>query len=175
MMTAMGPLLQVALLVLLDGVQANLNCGDATNATDPTRPNVLLLGDSISMVFLGYGENASTLFKKLDVAVQHNGGWSYGGQAANTVKGLHCTDPSTPGNWLNHSGPDFDVIHFNFGLHDLGLSTLWGSNPSRSLPETALRIFATLLTRCSPNPCISHRSGARRLADVRCEPAYDLR
>ena len=34
------------------------------------------------------------------------------------MKGLLCTDPNTAGNWLNFSGT-YDVIHFNFGLHDL--------------------------------------------------------
>jgi hypothetical protein len=31
---------------------------------------------------------------------------------------LACTNSTYPGNWLNFSGT-FDLIHFNFGLHDL--------------------------------------------------------
>lgn len=39
-------------------------------------------------------------------------------QCSNTVKGLNCTDATTPGNYLDFNGI-FDVIHFNYGLHDL--------------------------------------------------------
>ena len=42
------------------------------------------------------------------------GGWWVFGH----LKGLLCTDPNTGGNWLNVSGT-YNVIHFNFGLHDL--------------------------------------------------------
>ena len=38
--------------------------------------------------------------------------------AAHTGKGLACTDPATSNNWLSAEGI-WDVIHFNFGLHDL--------------------------------------------------------
>ena len=97
-------------------------CGDfpAPLATD--RPNVLLIGDSISMPVPytpgGYGLNAKALLTARGMQVAHNGGWGSGGQASNTVKGLLCTNVSTPGNWLNVSG-QYEVIHFNFGLHDL--------------------------------------------------------
>jgi len=54
------------------------------------------------------------------INVWHSGGWDLGGQASNTVKGLLCTNTSTPGNWLNVTGgKQYDVVHFNFGLHDL--------------------------------------------------------
>ncbi len=52
------------------------------------------------------------------INVQHAGGWYGGGQCSNTVKGLLCTNTSTPNNYLNFSGV-FDIIHFNYGLHDL--------------------------------------------------------
>jgi hypothetical protein len=109
------------------------------------RPNVLLIGDSISMPVPftpgGYGVNARQLLTEAGMQVWHNGGWGsvralhfrlshsfshtnlkspcaeQGGQASNTVKGLECTNASTPGNWLNVSGK-YDVIHFNFGLHE---------------------------------------------------------
>ena len=85
------------------------------------RPNVLLIGDSISMPVPftpgGYGVNARQLLTEAGMQVWHNGGWGSGGQASNTVKGLECTNASTPGNWLNVSGK-YDVIHFNFGLHE---------------------------------------------------------
>ena len=99
-------------------------CGHYPEPLATDRPNVLLIGDSISMPVPyspgGYGVNARELLENRSVNVWHNGGWDAGGQASNTVKGLLCTNTSTPGNWLNISaGMKYDVVHFNFGLHDL--------------------------------------------------------
>jgi hypothetical protein len=83
-------------------------CGDYPAPLMTDRPNVLLIGDSISMPVPftpgGYGSNARTLLNKRGINVWHNGGWSSGGQASNTAKGLLCTDAATPGNWLNLTG-----------------------------------------------------------------------
>jgi hypothetical protein len=47
-------------------------------------------------------------------------GWFSGGQASNTPKGLNCTDESNPDGYLPSSFQGtFDVISFNYGLHDL--------------------------------------------------------
>ena len=82
-------------------------------------PNVLLIGDSISMPIGpspgGYGKFAKDMLANRSIMAQHNGGWGSGGQASNTVKGLTCTNSSTQGNWLNFTGK-FDLIHFNFEL-----------------------------------------------------------
>lgn len=99
-------------------------CGHYPEPLTTDRPNVLLIGDSISMPVPyspgGYGANARELLENRSVNVWHNGGWDAGGQASNTVKGLLCTNASTPGNWLNITeGMKYDVVHFNFGLHDL--------------------------------------------------------
>jgi hypothetical protein len=97
-------------------------CGDYTQPLSTTMPNVLLIGDSISMPIGpspgGYGQYAKDMLANHSIVAQHNGGWGKGGQASNTVKGLLCTNSSTQGNWLNFTGK-FDLIHFNFGLHDL--------------------------------------------------------
>ena len=97
-------------------------CGDYPSALSTTMPNALMIGDSISMSVPytpgGYGVPAKAMLLNHSIAPAHAGGWAGGGQASNTVKGLLCTDPATPGNWLNFTG-NFDVIHFNFGLHDL--------------------------------------------------------
>eukprot|EP01043_Picozoa_sp_COSAG02_P028305 COSAG02_NODE_1711_length_11223_cov_5.622348_4_plen_249_part_00 len=120
------------------------DCGDypATLATD--RPNVLLIGDSISMPVPytpgGYGDDARQLLTKLGMRVWHNGGWGSGGQASNTVKGLHCTNSSTPGNWLNVSGT-YDVIHFNFGLHEC--VCLQSASPLDHICSFASRLLLT--------------------------------
>eukprot|EP00051_Salpingoeca_urceolata_P030048 m.7999 g.7999 ORF g.7999 m.7999 type:complete len:271 (-) comp3087_c0_seq2:8-820(-) len=97
-------------------------CGDYPPALNATGPNVLLIGDSISMPVPpspgGYGDSSRKILEAKGVTVWHNGGWWTGGQASNTVKGLACTNASADGNWLNVTGT-YDVIHFNFGLHDL--------------------------------------------------------
>lgn len=102
-------------------------CGDFPAPLRGDRPNVLLIGDSISMPVPftpgGYGVNVKELLTAKGMNVWHNGGWESGGQASNTVKGLLCTNTSTPGNWLNVTGT-YDAIHFNFGLHGARLGTI---------------------------------------------------
>lgn len=68
----------------------------------------------------GYGGVVKTILESLSppVYVQHAGGWYNGGQASNTAKGLLCTNASVQNNYVNVSGV-FDVVHVNYGLHDL--------------------------------------------------------
>lgn len=131
-----SPLLLLLLTVLfcttsLSTAQDN-NCGNATQPLVPGRFNVLLVGDSISMVPPytpgGYGGVLHTLLQNAGVAVQHAGGFFSGGQCSNTVKGLLCTDPKTPNNYLNYTGGGlFDLVHVNYGLHDLVAACVNGS------------------------------------------------
>ena len=97
-------------------------CGDYPAPLSATMPNVLMIGDSISMSVPytpgGYGAPARAMLLNQSISPWHSGGFEKGGQASNTVKGVLCTDPHTDGNWLNFTGT-YDVIHFNFGLHDL--------------------------------------------------------
>eukprot|EP00047_Mylnosiga_fluctuans_P006473 m.247119 g.247119 ORF g.247119 m.247119 type:complete len:247 (+) comp15296_c0_seq1:14-754(+) len=103
---------------------AAMPCGNFTLSPRKGFKNVLIVGDSISMAPPytpgGYGDVVRKHFESLSppVYVQHAGGWYAGGQAANTVKGLICTNSSTESNYLNVTGT-FDVVHFNYGLHDL--------------------------------------------------------
>ena len=101
---------------------ANELCGDEPMPLVAGVRNVLLLGDSISEPTPpgagGYGAFVREMLVTKGINVWHNGGWDLGGQASNTVKGLLCTNASTPGEWLNFTGK-YDVIHYNFGLHDL--------------------------------------------------------
>lgn len=100
------------------------DCGNATISPKAGFRNVLLIGDSISMAPPytpgGYGAVARQILESRSppIYVQHAGGWYGGGQASNTVKGLYCTSAASPNNYLNVSGR-FDVVHFNYGLHDL--------------------------------------------------------
>jgi hypothetical protein len=99
-------------------------CGDYPELLSDVMPNVLMIGDSISMdlcgdgSYGGYGGSARHRLLERSIASWHNGGWDIGGQASNSAKGLLCTDPTTPRNWLNFTGT-YDVITFNFGLHDI--------------------------------------------------------
>ncbi len=70
---------------------------------DPTLPRVLIIGDSIS---IGYTPSVRTLLQgKANVhRIPHNGG--------DTNRGLERIE-----NWLGDK--KWDVIHFNWGLHDI--------------------------------------------------------
>lgn len=65
-------------------------CGDYPEPLSATQPNVLLIGDSISMPIGpspgGYGMDAKIMLNNHSINVWHNGGWGKGGQASNTVK-----------------------------------------------------------------------------------------
>ena len=76
---------------------------DAQPATPPRLPNVLIIGDSIS---IGYMKTLEELLKGKANLV-HNPG-----NAAHSGNGLAKLDE-----WLGDT--KWDVIHFNHGLHDL--------------------------------------------------------
>jgi lysophospholipase L1-like esterase len=81
-------------------------------AVDPQLPNVLIIGDSISIGYTG------TVKAELEgkANVLHNAGNSQG-----TTNGLAKIDE-----WLEVM--EWDVIHFNFGLHDLKRVTEAGTS-----------------------------------------------
>lgn len=112
-----------AAAALAVAAQSDSACGNASSPLSPTKPNVLLLGDSISMVPPytpgGYGSALHELLSAAGIESQHAGGWFGGGQCSNTVKGLLCTTSTTPNNYLNVTGGKFDLCHANWGLHDL--------------------------------------------------------
>ena len=68
------------------------SCGDYPAPLKDDQPNVLLIGDSISMPppFTpgGYGADVRAMLTNRSINVWHEGGWGHGGQASNTVKGL---------------------------------------------------------------------------------------
>lgn len=81
---------------------------------DPALPNVLLYGDSIS---IGYTpEVRSQLEQEANVYRIHQNG-AYSSSVIPKFKDLHTAmqDPLLDKPWTF----DWDVIHFNFGLHDL--------------------------------------------------------
>jgi acyl-CoA thioesterase-1 len=103
--------------VLLSGVLGFLVGGCALTGADAPLPpleepfRVLLLGDSISM---GYHDEVVRLLGERAVVrrpVNSNGGKA---NCAGTNNGVERLD-----DWLAMDGGRWDVIHFNFGLHDL--------------------------------------------------------
>ncbi|MEY2979853.1 MAG: hypothetical protein RL562_80, partial [Planctomycetota bacterium] len=75
------------------------------------RPRVLILGDSISIGYLPHlrtilGESCAT-YRPVDTRGRPE-------NCQGTTYGVEHLD-----RWLAHAGGGWDVIHFNFGLHDL--------------------------------------------------------
>ena len=88
----------------------------AKEAPSKTLPNCLIIGDSVSEGYVGHV--ASLLATKCKV--QH-GPWCGGGSAGNVAGALPCVK-----SWLTTAmnvEVDWDVVTFNFGLHDLGNNT----------------------------------------------------
>ena len=99
----------------------SLICGPPPTPHRHNTSSVLLIGDSISMGALesldgdemGYGAAVSRMLERMGaVHVQHNGGWSDGGQAGPSSNGVRCIR-----HWLGQER--WDVVHANFGLHDI--------------------------------------------------------
>lgn len=120
-----------ALISSAEAFVASTDCGSAPEQLSSSLPNVLLIGDSISMGTggkdassdpLGYGWDVQKELQEMGLAkVQHNGGWFIGGQAGPSTKGVQCIDawlgPALSNNVSNAT--QYDVIHFNHGLHDI--------------------------------------------------------
>ena len=79
--------------------------GKAMTAMLDSRPRVLILGDSISM---GYTPLVKAAMNEQAYVTRPNT------NCAGTTKGIAEID-----RWLEIDGGKWDVIHFNFGLHDL--------------------------------------------------------
>lgn len=88
--------------LLLIGAAGSIRAQD-NSAANPKLPEVLIIGDSIS---IGYTPFVIEMLKS-EAKVTHNKG-----NAAHTGTGLQQLDA-----WLGST--KWDVIHFNWGLHDL--------------------------------------------------------
>eukprot|EP01043_Picozoa_sp_COSAG02_P059221 COSAG02_NODE_7509_length_2978_cov_2.356721_3_plen_620_part_00 len=90
-------------------------CGECLPAANPHTPNVLLIGDSISMGSFGYAWPVHRMLANNDsglATVAHAGGFGGGGQWASSSKMRGCLDGPYLG---NHS---YDVVTINAGIHD---------------------------------------------------------
>lgn len=91
---------------LLESMRARTEVAHAeARAAGPPLPRVLLLGDSISM-----GYHATVIAALDDEAIVMRPRQNCEG----TTKGVAAIEQ-----WLALDGGEFDVVHFNFGLHDL--------------------------------------------------------
>ena len=131
-----------------DPIRSDPNaCGDPPANFSKTLPNALLIGDSISMQGLGYGNTTLNDLAGV-VSLQHAGGWGHNGD--NTAHGLECA-----ATWLGNN--TWDVVHMNFGLHDLA------QDDERIEPD------AYALPRA--NRAAREAFGSRRLGGPRVSPA----
>lgn len=129
-----------ALLVLASGM---LNFGCATGPDSVAQAStaleepihVLILGDSIS---IGYTEHVRRMLGEQAVVVRPTtGDGERPENCAGTTHGVTGIE-----RWLALDGGDWDVIHFNFGLHDLkrvdaetGKNSNRPSDPHQAPPE----------------------------------------
>ena len=90
---------------LLELRRACEDARDAASAAGPDLPRVLLIGDSISMGYHDWVVRALD-DEALVVRPPEN--------CEGTTKGIARID-----DWLRIEGGEFDIVHFNFGLHDL--------------------------------------------------------
>jgi lysophospholipase L1-like esterase len=97
-----------------DGTSGD-GCGECLPAAATGTPNVLLIGDSISMGSFGYAWPVRWMLANNDsglATVVHAGGYGSGGQWASSSKMRGCLQA---GYLDNHS---FDVVTINAGIHD---------------------------------------------------------
>lgn len=80
-------------------------------AEESALPRVLILGDSIS---IGYMSSVKAMLKDEAFVTRPMRGNNRAENCSGTTNGVKNID-----RWLKLEGGDWDVIHFNFGLHDL--------------------------------------------------------
>lgn len=100
----------------------------------PSRPRVLILGDSIS---IGYGPLVEEALRDVAFVTRPKTAQGKAENCAGTTNALVHLD-----RWLAAEGGKWDVIHFNFGLHDLkrvvpssGAGSNDPSHPRQAEPE----------------------------------------
>ena len=116
----------------------------STKVDPPSGPiRVLIIGDSISS---GYTRPVAKRLKGRAVVVRPRKPDGTGGEnCEGTTKGVREID-----RWLATDGGGFDVIHFNFGLHDIKRMNpeSGGSSPNPDHPRQAtLEVYITQLER----------------------------
>ena len=125
------PLLAAAVLI----IASSTALADEPRAPDATRkPHVLILGDSIS---IGYTPAVREILKSEAVVIRPTRKNNRPENCAGTNNGVAHID-----RWLKLGDGRWDVIHFNFGLHDLkhvdpktGRNSSNAAHPHQAPPE----------------------------------------
>ena len=111
-LSARYPKQTAALAALLDDHLADVGARlPRANPAFVPKPRVLILGDSISM---GYTQRVRARLANEAVVLRPTAANGRAENCEGTTKGVDAID-----RWLAIDGGDFDVIHFNFGLHDI--------------------------------------------------------
>jgi acyl-CoA thioesterase-1 len=118
----------------------------ADERTENGLPNVLILGDSIS---IGYTSHVKQLLRENANVFRPTNAKGKPENCAGTVNGVKQID-----RWLAAEGGKWNVIHFNFGLHDLkrvNAKTKKNSNnpddPHQSNPELYEKQLSQIVTK----------------------------
>lgn len=118
------------------------SCSTAPRPEEPPPPpRVLILGDSISIAYTPLVREF--LGGKAVVIRPTNAKTKRAENCAGTTKGVGAID-----RWLALDGGNFDVIHFNFGLHDLKCvhpKTGRGSNNPSHPKQASLEVYTRQL------------------------------
>ncbi len=131
--------------------------------------HVLILGDSIS---IGYTKTVQEILGpdfKVVRPMQKNGKRME--NCAGTTKGVAAVH-----RWLNLDGGDWDVIHFNFGLHDIKRvhpETSKNSNDPSHPNQAGLTTYCDQLTRITD--CLNTTGAQLVFATTTPVPRGDLR
>lgn len=109
-------------------------------------PNVMIVGDSISSIELGYGSGTrDILADQGEAAVQHCG--SYGRKVCGTSYGALACMPL----WLGEGG--WKVIHFNWGLHDI-CPEMYAVVTRQQYVDNMKAMYEYMKTKLAPNGII---------------------
>ena len=136
-MISRAPCLKTLLLVVMLIATAPLS-GQETGQNQKSvagKKRVLILGDSIS---IGYTRHVQQALKDTAIVIRPMNKSGRGAEnCAGTKKGVTAID-----RWLKIDGGKWDIIHFNFGLHDLkhvnaksGKNSNKADDPHQSDPE----------------------------------------
>jgi len=130
-------------LLLSASIAATLFCDTGAGAE---KPRVLILGDSVS---IGYTPRVQEMLKDEAVVKRPMRGAEQAENCAGTSNGVARIDA-----WLADDGGKWDVIHFNFGLHDLksidpvtGAGSTNPDHPRQADPETYRRQLTTIVKK----------------------------
>ena len=122
----------IAIIMVVGAGTIPLQAHPGQQQSDQPLPKVLILGDSISLGYTPVVQGMLLHEAEIIRPVNSGGGWI---NCEGTLRGVRMVDQ-----WL--AIDTFDVIHFNFGLHDLkhvdpdtGRNSTDPSDPQQSAPE----------------------------------------